>query len=81
MTVAAAWIQDNWIFSDLPEQSAKYWISGMWIWGPVGSAKVDTKHWIQNGWIWGPAGSPSVVTGYWIQDGWIWGPQKRLPFA
>jgi hypothetical protein len=47
MIVAAAWSQHDWIFSDLPEQRAKHWISGMWIWGSVGSAEVDTKHWIQ----------------------------------
>ncbi len=81
MTVAAAWIADDWIYSQTAEQHAKYWIDKGWIWGPVGAADVNTKYWIADGWIWGPAGDQNVMTGYYIHDDWIFGPDVRLPFV
>lgn len=81
MTVAAAWIDGDWIFSRDAAQSAKFWIADGWVWGPIGSPNINTKYWIADGWIWGPAGAANVMTNYFIQDGWIFGPQQRLPFA
>ena len=81
MSVAEAWIQGDWIHSHVADQSGKYWIAQTWIYGPVGSAAINTRYWIANGRIWGPADSGNVVTGYYIQDNWIIGPTERLPFV
>ena len=81
MTVAAAWIEGGWIFSDLPEQNGRYWIGNNWIWGPDGAANMTTGYWITAGWILGPDGAQDATTGFYIAKGWIWGPSRRLPFV
>jgi hypothetical protein len=73
MAVAAAWIDNNWIWSNDQDQSGKFWIQDGRIWGPKNSGKF----WIADGWIYGPEG----LTQFWIKDGWIWGPAQKLPFA
>ena len=81
MALAAAWIDQNWIYSHDPSVSGKYWIDDNWIWGPLGGADVNTGHWIDNTWIWGPVTRSSISTRFWIDKGFIFGPSKTLPFT
>jgi hypothetical protein len=82
MAVAAAWIDDGWIYSREASQHAKYWIHDGWVWGPVLHPEpASTGYWIANGWIFGPQGAADVDTGFFIRDGWIYGPSPFLPFA
>ncbi|CAN7439636.1 hypothetical protein LJR219_002859 [Phenylobacterium sp. LjRoot219] len=80
MTVIAGWMDGPWILSNDQAQSAKFWIDGDWIWGPVGSADVNTQHWIKDGWIY-RAGGGQAQTGFYIQEGFVFGPSAKLPFA
>ena len=80
-TYTRYWLSDGWILHPDPAKSAKYRISGKWIWGPVGAGNANTGHWISEGYIWGPAGSTTVYTGFYISDGHIYGPSLELPFA
>lgn len=78
MSVAAAWIRNNWIYSDRPEQNGRYFIDEEGrIWGPVGTPEQATGCWIHEGWIW----KADEVTEFWVAKTWIYGPEMRLPFA
>lgn len=81
MTLAAAWIDGDRIYSQHAEQSGRFWIFENWIWGPGGSQGVNTGYWIADGWIWGPEGADDTTTGFYVENGWINGPGWKLPFA
>ena len=55
MALAAAWIDQNWIYSHDPSVSGKYWIDNNWIWGPVTRSSISTRFWIDKGFIFGPS--------------------------
>lgn len=82
MALAAAWIDDDWIYSREPAQSGRFWIHDGWIWDVAEVGKpVSTGFWISRGWIFGPEGAANVDTGFFIRDAWIYGPSPFLPFA
>ena len=81
MTVMAGWIANGWIYSDRPEQNARWWVHNNWIYGPVGAADTDARYWIAYGWIYGPVGSEDTTAEFHIRDETIFGPTDVLPFA
>jgi hypothetical protein len=81
MTLAAAWIDGDRIYSQHAEQSGRFWIFENWIWGPGGPDGVNTGYWIADGWIWGPEGAADMTTGFYVENNWINGPGWKLPFA
>jgi hypothetical protein len=86
VAVAAAWVEDQWIYSQEPSQHGRFWIHDGWIWGPFDddaarAAPPSTGYWISGGWIFGPEGADDVDTGFFLRDGWIYGPSPFLPFG